>query len=116
MNWTQVNSATGQINVAMKIPTRKSINVQSMNCDNYVPQWWVELVVWILTDKWKLREWGYVTKISRRIWLFSANKIESSESFSKQPTQLIIAAHDCHTSLFSLFTWLKKPRLLFSDA
>ena len=42
--------------------------------------------------------------IFRRIWLFSANKIESSESFSKQPTQLIswthliIAAHNCHTS------------------
>ena len=33
----------------------------------------------------------------RRIWLFSANKIESSESGSKQPTQLIIAAHNCHT-------------------
>ena len=32
----------------------------------------------------------------RRIWLFSANKINSSESFSKQPTQLIIAAHNCH--------------------
>jgi hypothetical protein len=26
----------------------------------------------------------------RRIWLFSANKIKSSESFSKQPTQLIV--------------------------
>ena len=28
--------------------------------------------------------------ILRRIWLFSANKIKSSESFSKQPTQLIV--------------------------
>ena len=26
-----------------------------------------------------------ITEILRRIWLFSANKIESSESFSKQP-------------------------------
>ena len=26
----------------------------------------------------------------RRIWLFSANKIKSSEPFSKQPTQLIV--------------------------
>ena len=25
-----------------------------------------------------------------RIWLFSANKINSSESFSKQPTQFIV--------------------------
>ena len=37
-----------------------------------------------------------ITEILRRIWLFSANKIKSSESFSKQPTQLIIAAHNCH--------------------
>jgi len=49
-----------------------------------------------------------ITEILRRIWLFSANKIKSSESGSKQPTnqptnsihrrnQLIIAAHNCHT-------------------
>ena len=31
-----------------------------------------------------------ITGISKRIWLFSANKIKSSESFSKQPTQLIL--------------------------
>ena len=31
-----------------------------------------------------------ITEISRRIWLFSANKIKSSESFSKQQTQLIV--------------------------
>ena len=30
-----------------------------------------------------------ITEILRRIWLFSANKIKSSESFSKQPIQLI---------------------------
>ena len=36
-----------------------------------------------------------ITEILRRIWLFSANKIRS-ESGSKQPTQLIIAAHNCH--------------------
>ena len=30
------------------------------------------------------------TEILRRIWLFSANKIKSSESLSKQPTQLIV--------------------------
>jgi len=33
-----------------------------------------------------------ITEILSRVWLFSANKIKSSESFSKQPTQLIIAA------------------------
>ena len=31
-----------------------------------------------------------ITEILRRIWLFSVNKIKSSESFSKQPTQLIV--------------------------
>ena len=31
-----------------------------------------------------------ITEILRRIWLFSANNIKSSESFSKQSTQLII--------------------------
>ena len=31
-----------------------------------------------------------ITEIFRRIWLFSANKIKSSESFSKQPTQLMV--------------------------
>ena len=39
-----------------------------------------------------------ITEILRRIWLFTANKIKGSESFSKQPTQLIIAADN----------WLKK--------
>ena len=31
-----------------------------------------------------------ITEILWRIWLFSANQIKSSESFSKQPTQLIV--------------------------
>jgi hypothetical protein len=31
-----------------------------------------------------------ITEILRRIWLFSANKIKSSESSSNQPTQLIV--------------------------
>ena len=39
----------------------------------------------------KVKRMG-ITEIFRRIWLFIANKIEISESFSKQPTQLIIAA------------------------
>ena len=30
-----------------------------------------------------------ITEIFRRIWLFSANKIKSSEFFSKQPTLLM---------------------------
>ena len=31
-----------------------------------------------------------ITEILRKIWLFPANKIKSSECFSKQPTQLIV--------------------------
>ena len=37
-----------------------------------------------------------IREILRRIWLFSANKMKISESVSKQPTQLIIVAHNCH--------------------
>ena len=37
----------------------------------------------------KVKRMG-ITEILRRIWLFFANKIKSSESFSKQPTQLIV--------------------------
>jgi len=36
----------------------------------------------------KVKRMG-ITEILRRIWLFSANKIKSSESVSKQPSQLI---------------------------
>ena len=41
-----------------------------------------------------------VTEILRSIWLFSANTIKSSESFIKHPTQLIIAADNCHIYYF----------------
>ena len=43
----------------------------------------------------KVKRMG-ITEILRRIWLFSANKIKILASGSKQPTQLIIAAHNCH--------------------
>jgi hypothetical protein len=55
-----------------------------------------------------------ITENLRRIWLFSANKIKSSESFSKQPTQLIIAAHNCHNSSFAIFlnpNWQETGRI-----
>ena len=76
-------------------------------CDNYVPQWWIELdneLSWLFTNRlsgtWYMKvKRMEITEILRKIWLFSANKIKSSESGSKQPSQLIIAAHDCHTSL-----------------
>ena len=37
----------------------------------------------------KVKRMG-ITEILRRIWLFSANKIISFESFSKQPTHFIV--------------------------
>ena len=37
----------------------------------------------------KVKRMG-ITEILKRIWLFFANEIKSSESFSKQPIQLII--------------------------
>ena len=45
-----------------------------------------------------LNGWS-LTEILRRIWLFFANKIKFYESVSKQPTQLIIAAHKCHKNI-----------------
>ena len=36
----------------------------------------------------KVKRMG-IAEILRRIWLFYANKIKSSDSFSKQPTQFI---------------------------
>ena len=54
-----------------------------------------------------------ITEIIRRIWLFSANKIKSSEYFSKQPTQLSIAAHNCHTAVHYLA--ISPPRIRITD-
>ena len=50
---------------------------------------------WLFTNKFwatrymKVERMG-ITEILRRIWVFSANKIKSSESFDKQPTQIIV--------------------------
>jgi len=51
-----------------------------------------------------------ITEILGKIWLFSANKIKSSESGSKQPTQLIVKLNSSlwhiivtHISTASLF-------------
>ena len=45
-----------------------------------------------------------ITEILRRIWLFSANKTKSSESFNKQPTQLIV---ELNSSLRQIIDKLK---------
>ena len=37
----------------------------------------------------KVKRMG-ITEILRTIWLFSSNKMKSSESFRKQPTQIIV--------------------------
>ena len=76
-------------------------------CNNYVPQWWVEFddeSSWLSTNRFSATKYMTVkrmgiTEILRRIWLFSANKTKSSESFSKQPTQLIILAHNYHMNI-----------------
>ena len=63
-----------------------------------MPQWWVEFsdeLSWLFTNRvsatryMKVKRMG-ITELLRRIWLFSANKIKSSESVRNQPTQLIV--------------------------
>ena len=85
---TGVSTTTGDLIVIIKID----------KCDNYVLQWWVEFAYelsWLFTNRFratrcmKVKRMG-ITEILRRIWLFSANKMKSSESFSEQPTQLIV--------------------------
>jgi hypothetical protein len=67
---------------------------------------------WLFTNRlsatryMKVKRMG-ITEILRRICLFSANKIKSSESFSKQPTQLIvelIAADNWHKGFLSIIS------------
>ena len=58
----------------------------------------------------KVKRMG-ITEILRRIWLFSANKIKSSETFSKQPTHLIIGLnsslrHISVTHILNCFSYL----------
>ena len=83
--------------------------------DNYVPQSWVELdngLSWLFTNRlsatrlMKVNRVG-ITEILRWIWLFSANKIKSSESFSKQPTQLIVKQN---SSLRHIIFTIKRTR------
>ena len=56
----------------------------------------------------KVKKMG-ITEILRRNWLFSANKIKKS---SESPTQLIIAAHNCHIS----FTAHKQTQFQIIDS
>ena len=61
----------------------------------------------------KVKRMG-ITEILRRIWLLSANEIKSSESVSKQRTQLIIAAAEIRHIKFSFVEKSQKFHLLFS--
>ena len=69
---------------------------------------WVDGILLSATRYMKVKRMG-ITEILRKIWLFSANKIKSSESVTKQPTQLIIVAEIRHITVYSysLFTRLK---------
>ena len=62
----------------------------------------------------KMKRLG-ITEILRRNWLFSANKIKGSESFSKQPTQLIIELNSSlrHiiVTLFLMHSVLKQTQI-----
>ena len=59
-------------------------------CCNYELSLTMSWVGCLLTDLvLPVKRMG-ITEILRRIWLFSANKTKSFESFSKQPTQLIV--------------------------
>ena len=74
-NWIHKNSLNNQIS-------------ESIICHN-------DELSWLFTNRvsaikhMKVKRMG-ITEILRRIWLFSLIKIKSSESFNKQPTQLII--------------------------
>ena len=59
----------------------------------------------------KVKRMG-ITEILRRIWLFSANKIKSFESFSKQPTQLIVKVN---SSLRHIIVTFDSSELILSQ-
>ena len=55
-----------------------------------------------------------ITKLLRRIWLFSANKIKSFESGSKQPTPLFVELNLSLRHKFVTFA-LATSYWIFSD-
>ena len=66
----------------------------NQQCDNYVPQWWVGLVVY-----YKIQNFlSCLQKIAKSFSkLLNFHVSGSPESVSEQQTQLIIAGHNCHT-------------------
>ena len=84
-------------------------------CDNHVLQWWVQFdneLSWLFIDRFSATRYMNVkrmgiTEILRRIWLFSANKIRVLNlvvNNNSSSNQLIIAAHNCHKYVQSI--WL----------
>ena len=49
-----------------------------------------------------------IKEVLRRIWLISANKIKTSESVSKQSSQLIIVTDNCSTEVKAQFKACQK--------
>ena len=91
-----------------------------VECDNYVPQWWVEFddeLSWLITNR--LSDTRYmkvnrmaIKEILGRIWLFSASKIKISESISKHPNQLIV---ELNSSLRHIIVTKALPELSFHN-
>ena len=59
-------------------------------CCNDELSWMMSWVGCSTATRWmKVKRMG-ITEILKTIWLFTENKIKSSESFCKEPTQLIV--------------------------
>ena len=80
---------------------------------NYWPQLWVELgneLSWLFTDRlsttrcMKAKRMG-ITEILGRICLFSANKLTSSKSFTKQHSHLIVKLNSSLRQINDSLTW-----------
>ena len=88
---------------------------RTYNCDNYVPQWWVEFkdeLHWFFTKRIRATRYMRVkrtgiTEILRRICLYSASKIKSSESGSEQPTLLIVELNSSLWDIIVYYNWSK---------
>ena len=80
--------ASGIISIITPLTILNNNTIVTIMCRN-------DELSWLFTNRFratrymKVKRMG-ITEILRRIWLFSANKTKSSESFSKQPTQLIV--------------------------
>ena len=85
-SWTLFSSQKGTCSI-IQVPFCEEKSVQLVRVAFFVV---TSYKIHTLADtKMKVERMG-ITEILRRIWLFSANKIKSSESSSKQQPQLIV--------------------------